>query len=69
MDDAAFFSNLRSWSAHIDKFITDTEIAKYCYILLQKHTFINSYNEIKCLRFWSDTDMCTQNGVALFYKE
>ena len=68
MDDAALFSNLRSWSAHIDKFITDTEIPNY-YILLQKHTCINSYNETKYLRFWSDIDMCTQNGLALFYRE
>ena len=38
------FCNFRSWNAHIEQFITDTEIAKYCDIMCFTETFTYGSN-------------------------
>ena len=65
------FSNLRSWSIHIEEFITD-EIPECCGLCLTgTNTCSNlySYSEIsKYLNGLKDIHLCTHHGLAFCYK-
>ena len=64
--------NLRSWTAHIQQFITDTEITNNCDIMcfVETHTRENNFSTIsQFLNGWDDIHLCTQHGLAFCYRE
>ena len=65
-------SNLRSWNAHIEQFITDTEITKYCDIMCFTETYrhVSNFTEISnYINGWKDMHICTEHELAFCFKE
>ena len=64
--------NLRSWNAHIEKFISDTVITKYCDIMCftEIYTHGSNFTEISNnLNGWKDIHFCTEHELVFCFKE
>ena len=60
-----------SWSAHIEQFLTDTEITRNCDMCVtEAYTYENNYTEInEYLNRWKVIHLCTEHGLQFCFKE
>ena len=69
---AIFLSNLRSWNAHIEQFITDTEKTKYYDVMCFAVTYTRSSNFTEISNHLDSLKViyfCTERGFAFCFKE